>query len=89
MGEGRGSLKQTCVQAVCVRVCTVVLGSTSVMASKLGTAVLSRDVLSPESNYDWALLVRAADSCLSMDKVAPRRCPREGAWGCRSQKALG
>lgn len=55
----------------CVHVCTVVWGSTSAMASKLGTAVLSRDVLSPESNYDWALLVRAADSCLSMDKVPP------------------
>lgn len=76
MGEGRGSLKQTCVQAVCVHVCTVVLGSTSAMPSKLGTAVLSRDVLSPESNYDW-------------DKLGPQRCPREGAWGCRRQNALG
>lgn len=54
-----------------MHVCTVVLGSTSVMASKLGTAVLSRDVLSPESNYDGASLVRAADLCLSMDKVPP------------------
>lgn len=82
-------MKQTCVQAACVHVCTVVLGSTSAMASKLGTAILSRDVLSPESNYDRALLVRAADSCLSRDKVTPQRYPREEAWGCRRQKALG